>query len=115
MTPTLFKVLFIALSIFLAYKLIFSGKNGLILFEMHFKDGRLRSHKGKIPEKFQKDCRALAKSKKLTCTVRCEKLSGAVRLQVSANVSDSITQRIRNLFPFEYYDKKQADNNRQAG
>ncbi|MCJ8301648.1 DUF3634 family protein [Shewanella sp.] len=115
MTPTVLKVLFIAIGIFLAYKLIFSGKKGLKIFEMHFKDGRLKSHKGKIPEKFQKDCRALAKSEKLTCTVRCEKLSGAIRLHISANVNDAITQRIRNLFPFEYYDKKRVDNSRQAG
>ncbi len=115
MTPTFLKVFFIVVGLFVAYKLIFSGKKGLKVFEMHFKDGKLKSHKGKIPEKFQKDCRAIAKAEKLTCSVRCEKLSGAVRLHVSANVSDGITQRIRNLFPFEYYDKKQVDNSRQAG
>lgn len=115
MTPTFLKVLFIIIGLILAYKLIFSGKRGLKVFEMHFKDGRLVSHKGKIPEKFQKDCRSLAKSEKLTCSIRCEKRSGTVRLNVSANVSEGITQRIRNLFPFEYYDKKQIDNSRQAG
>ena len=114
MTPTVLKIIFIAIGIVLAYKLIFSGKKGLTIFEMHFKDGRLASHKGKIPEKFQKECRTIAKAEKLTCSVRCEK-AGTVRLHVSANVSDAITQRIRNLFPFEYYDKKQVDNSRQAG
>ena len=51
MTETVFKILFIAVLFFLAYKLIFSGKRGLTLFEMHFKQGRLNKHKGKIPEK----------------------------------------------------------------
>ncbi|QDF76266.1 MULTISPECIES: DUF3634 family protein [Shewanella] len=114
MTETLFKIVFILVGLFVIYKLIFSGKRGLPLFEMHFKDGRLISHKGKIPEKFQRECRAIAKSEKLTCVVRAEK-NGGVRLHVSANVSDAVTQRIRNLFPFEYYDKKTIDNSRQAG
>ncbi|GIU12185.1 MULTISPECIES: DUF3634 family protein [unclassified Shewanella] len=113
MTPTLLKIIFIAIAVFIIYKLIFSGKKGLTIFEMHFKDGRLTSHKGKIPEKFAKDCRAIAKSDKLTCTVRAEKLNG-VRLHISANVSDALTQRIRNVFPFEYYDKKKVDNSRKA-
>ncbi|WOT05764.1 DUF3634 family protein [Shewanella youngdeokensis] len=113
MTPTLLKIAFIAVGIFIVYKLIFSGKKGLTIFEMHFKDGRLNSHKGKIPEKFAKDCRAIAKANKLTCTVRAEKLNG-VRLHISANVCDKITQNIRNMFPFEYYDKKQIDNSRKA-
>lgn len=114
MTETLFKIAFILVGLFVIYKLIFSGKRGLTLFEMHFKDGRLISHKGKIPEKFQRECRAIVKSEKLTCVVRAEKNNG-VRLHVSANVSDAITQRIRNQFPFEYYDKKTVDNSRQAG
>jgi hypothetical protein len=114
MTATLLKVIFILVGLMLVYKLIFSGKKGLTLFEMHFKEGRLISHKGKIPEKFQRECKGIAKSEKLTCIVRAEK-AGDVRLHVSANVSDSITQRIRNQFPFEYYDKKSLDNSRQAG
>ena len=114
MTPTLLKILFIGIGMFLVYKLIFGAKKGVTLFEMHFKDGRMVSHKGKIPEKFAKDCRQIAKSEKLTCTVRAEKL-GDVRLHVSANVSDDTTQKLRNLFPFEYYDKKTIDNSRQAG
>lgn len=114
MTPTLFKVLFILLGLFLAYKLIFSGKRGLTLFELHFKEGRLISHKGKIPEKFNKECRAIAKAEKLTCVVRAEK-STSVRLHVSANVSDGITQRIRNIFPFELYDRKVKDNSKMSG
>lgn len=113
MSPTLLKVIFILIAVFIIYKLIFSGKRGLTLFEMHFKDGRLTSHKGKIPEKFARECRAIAKSNKLSCTVRAEKL-GDVRLHVSANVSDPLTQRIRNVFPFEYYDKKQVDNSRKT-
>ncbi|QYK02219.1 DUF3634 family protein [Shewanella psychrotolerans] len=114
MTATTFKVVFILIGLVLIYKLIFSGKKGLTLFEMHFKEGRLISHKGKIPDKFQRECRGIAKSEKLTCVVRAEK-SGDVRLHVSANVSDAITQRIRNQFPFEYYDKKQVDNSKQTG
>ncbi|WP_028774308.1 DUF3634 family protein [Shewanella waksmanii] len=115
MPPTVYKVLFILGGLFLAYKLIFSGKKGLTVFELHFKEGRLDRHKGKIPEKFQRECKALAKAEKLTGLVRAEKLNGAVRLHVSANISDDITQRIRNVFPFEYYDKKTIDNSRQAG
>lgn len=114
MTATIFKVVFVLIGLVLIYKLIFSGKKGLTLFEMHFKEGRLISHKGKIPEKFQRECKSIVKSHKLTCVVRAEK-AGDVRLHVSANVSDAITQRIRNQFPFEYYDKKQTDNSRQAG
>lgn len=114
MTATIFKVVFILIGLVLIYKLIFSGKKGLTLFEMHFKEGRLISHKGKIPDKFQRECKGIAKSEKLTCVVRAEK-SGDVRLHVSANVSDAITQRIRNQFPFEYYDKKQVDNSKQTG
>lgn len=114
MTATVLKVIFILVGLMLVYKLIFSGKKGLTLFEMHFKQGRLTEHKGKIPEKFLRECRAIAKAEKLTCVVRAEK-AGDVRLHVSANVGDSITQRIRNVFPFEYYDKKTTDNSRQAG
>ncbi|MCE9677894.1 DUF3634 family protein [Shewanella sp. AS1] len=114
MSETLFKVGFILVGLVLIYKLIFSGKRGVTLFEMQFKEGRLTSHKGKIPEKFQRECKAIAKTEKLTCVVRAEK-AGSVRLHVSANVGDSITQRIRNQFPFEYYDKKSVDNSRQAG
>ncbi|GIU17848.1 hypothetical protein TUM4644_03600 [Shewanella colwelliana] len=114
MTATILKTLFILIGLFAAYKLIFSGKKGLTLFEMHFKEGRLTQHKGKIPERFERECRAIAKTEKLTCVVRAEKV-GNVRLHVSANVSDTITQRIRNQFPFEYYDKKQVDNSKQTG
>ena len=97
MVDTIIKILVIVGLIFLAYKLIFSGSRGLTIFEMHFKDGKLISHKGKIPERFQRECRAIAKSNKLTCTVRAEK-SGDVRLHVSANVGDNLTQQIRNQF-----------------
>ncbi|MCG9695865.1 DUF3634 family protein [Shewanella sp. Isolate11] len=114
MTDTLFKIGFIVIGLVVIYKLIFSGKKGLTLFEMHFKQGRMTSHKGKIPEKFERECRGIAKSEKLTCVVRAEK-AGSVRLHVSANVGDAITQRIRNQFPFDYYDKKSVDNSRQAG
>ncbi|MCW3173285.1 DUF3634 family protein [Shewanella subflava] len=114
MTETVFKILFIVVLFFLAYKLIFSGKRGLTLFEMHFKQGRLNKHKGKIPEKFERECRAFAKEHKLTCTVRAEK-DNQVRLHVSANVGDSLTQQIRNIFPFEYYDKKHIDNSKLKG
>jgi hypothetical protein len=114
MLETVLKFGFVFLLFLLAYKLIFSSAKGLTLFEMHFKEGKLKSHKGKIPEKFKQDCRSLAKTEKLTCTVRCEK-QGEVSLHVSANVGDDLTQRIRNLFPFEYYDKKQNDNSKNHG
>ena len=114
MVDTIIKILVIVGLIFLAYKLIFSGSRGLTIFEMHFKDGKLISHKGKIPERFQRECRAIAKSNKLTCTVRAEK-SGDVRLHVSANAGDNLTQQIRNQFPFEYYDKKQHDTSKLKG
>ncbi|MDB2386196.1 DUF3634 family protein [Shewanella sp.] len=113
MTPTVLKIAFIAMGIFIAYKLIFNAKRGLTVFEMHFKQGKLKTHKGKIPEKFERECRAIAKTNKLTCTVRAEKNNG-VRLHVSANVSDALTQRIRNVFPFEYYDRKQVDHSRKS-
>ena len=114
MTPTTLKIIFIIVVIFIVYKLIFSGTKGLTIFEMHFKDGRLASHKGKIPEKFQKECRTIAKAEKTTGSITCEK-SGTVRLHVSSNVNEHVTQRIRNAFPFEYYDKKHIDNSKQAG
>ncbi|MGZ9897416.1 DUF3634 family protein [Shewanella gaetbuli] len=114
MTETIFKVLFVLVIFIIAYKLIFSGKRGLTLFEMHFKQGRLNRHKGKIPEKFERDCRAIAKKHKLTCTVRAEK-NNQVRLHVSANVGDNLTQQIRNIFPFEYYDRKQVDHSKLQG
>ncbi|NMH65697.1 DUF3634 family protein [Shewanella salipaludis] len=114
MTPILIKIGFIALAVFLVYKLIFSSKQALTLFEMHFKKGRMTSHKGKIPEKFERDCRNIAKAEKLSCTIRAEK-AGDVRLHVSANVSDNTTQMIRNLFPFEYYDKKSTDSSKLTG
>lgn len=108
------KVLFVLVFLVIAYKLIFSGGRGLKVFEMHFKDGKLNRHSGKIPESFQRECKNIAKHEKLTCTVRAEKLNG-IRLHVSANVGDKITQRIRNIFPFEYYDKKQQDNSKLKG
>jgi hypothetical protein len=114
MTETILKVLFIAIGIALLYRLIFSSKQGLTLFEMHFKQGRMTTHKGKIPEKFERECRQLAKAEKLTCSVKAIK-SGEVRLQVSANVGDNTTQRIRNLFPFELYDKKSQDKSKLTG
>ncbi|WP_350432734.1 DUF3634 family protein [Shewanella sp. H8] len=114
MADTIIKILVIAGLCFLAYKLIFSSSRGLTLFEMHFKDGKLNKHKGKIPEKFERDCRAIAKSNKLTCTVRAEK-SGDVRLHVTANIGDNLVQQIRNQFPFEYYDKKQTDASKLKG
>ncbi|MCL2919895.1 DUF3634 family protein [Shewanella litorisediminis] len=113
MLANLLKLLFIAIGVYILYRLIFGGKKGLSLFEMHFKEGRMTSHKGKIPEKFERECRNLAKAEKLTCTIRAERL-GDVRLHISANVPDNLTQRIRNLFPFELYDKKAVDNSKQS-
>lgn len=114
MLTTLFKIGFVLTLFVIAYKLIFSSAKGLTVFEMHFKEGKLISHKGKIPEKFKQECRNLAKAEKLTCTIRCDK-QDHVRLHVSANVEDKLTQRIRNLFPFEYYDKKHTDNSKING
>lgn len=114
MTANIFKLIFVIIGLFLVYKLIFGGKKSLTIFEMHFKDGRMMLHKGRIPERFERECRQLAKAEKLTCTVRAEK-SENVRLHISANVGDNLQQRIRNIFPFEYYDKKSVDNSRQTG
>ncbi|WP_434952734.1 DUF3634 family protein [Shewanella sp. HL-SH4] len=114
MVETLLKILFIGVFFFIAYKLMFSGKKGLTLFEMHFKQGRLNRHKGKIPEKFERECRSFAKEHKLTCTIRAER-DNQVRLHVSANIGDDLTQQIRNVFPFEYYDRKQVDNSKLKG
>ncbi|ABM00857.1 DUF3634 domain-containing protein [Shewanella amazonensis] len=114
MLANLLKLLFIAVGVYIIYRLIFGGKKGLSLFEMHFKEGRMTSHKGKIPEKFERECRNLAKAEKLTCTIRAERL-GDVRLHISANVADNLAQRLRNQFPFELYDKKVQDNSKQTG
>lgn len=114
MVDTLLKISFILVCFFIAYKLIFSAKQGLTLFEMHFKQGRLNRHKGKIPEKFERECRSFAKEHKLTCTIRAER-DNQVRLHVSANIGDHLTQQIRNIFPFEYYDRKQTDNSKLKG
>lgn len=113
MTANLLKILFIAIGVYILYRLVFSPKKGLTLFEIHFKDGRMTSHKGKIPEKFERECRQLAKAEKLTGTIRAEK-AGEVRLHISANVPEHLTQRIRNQFPFELYDKKVVDNSKQS-
>ena len=114
MLETGFKVFFVLVFFVIAYKLIFSGARGLKVFEMHFKEGKLNKHSGKIPERFSRECKSIAKHEKLTCTIRAEKLNG-VRLHISANVDDKISQRIRNVFPFEYYDKKQPDNSKLKG
>lgn len=113
MTANIGKLIVVIIGLFLIYKLIFSNKKGLTIFEMHFNDGRMTHHKGKIPERFERECRQLAKAEKLSCTIKAEKLAD-VRLHISANVSGTLQQRIRNLFPFEYYDKKVTDNRRQA-
>ncbi|WP_394129654.1 DUF3634 family protein [Shewanella maritima] len=114
MNDTVLKVLFLAAAAFLIYKFIFGSKKGLTIFEMHFKDGRLNRHKGKIPEAFERHCRSLAKKHKLTCTIRAERL-GDVRLHVSANIHEDLVQQIRNLFPFDYYERKQVDNSKLKG
>ncbi|NKF49825.1 DUF3634 family protein [Shewanella sp. WXL01] len=114
MLDTIIKITFLAAAAFLAYKLIFAGKKGLTLFEMHYKDGRLDKHKGKIPEKFLRESRVIAKKHKLTCTIRADRL-GDVRLNISANVGDNIAQQLRNVFPFEYFDRKQVDNSKLKG
>ncbi len=111
---TLLKIGFILIALVIIYKLIFSGSKGITLFEMHFKNGRLISHKGKIPGKFEYECRNLAKTEKLTAVIRAEK-NQQVRLHISLNVNKDLTQRIRNQFPFEYYDTKTVDNSRSTG
>ncbi|MBV7314516.1 DUF3634 family protein [Shewanella sp. NIFS-20-20] len=107
------KLAFVIVVFYLIYRFIFGAKRGLTLFEMHFKEGRLNSHKGKIQDKFERDVRAIAKAEKLTCTIRAER-AGHVRLHISANVSDNTSQQIRNLFPFEYYERKSDDGGRRA-
>ena len=92
---------------------IFGSKKGLMIFELHFKKGRLDSHKGKVPEKFMREARELAKKNKLTGIVRAEKKSG-VRLHISATINDDMAQRLRNMFPFELYDKKSGDASKRS-
>ncbi|MFQ6372224.1 DUF3634 family protein [Shewanella sp. YIC-542] len=98
------KILFITIALVIIYKLVFSGRKGTrTLFEMKFKDGRLVSHYGKIPDRFAKDCRQLAKSAKLTCVVRAQQRDRKVQLHVSANVGDRHIQQLQALFPRQYY------------
>lgn len=98
------KILFIVIALFIIYKLVFAGRRGSrTLFEMKFKQGRLVSHYGKIPEKFARECRNLAKSSKLTCVIRAEQVSDKVQLHVSANAGDQHIQRLQALFPQQYY------------
>ncbi|RLV61661.1 DUF3634 family protein [Parashewanella curva] len=108
------KVVFIAVpAVFLIY-FLFSNRQGLTLFEMHFKQGKLDRHKGKIPPKFERGARDLAKKNKLTGLVRAEKRNG-VRLHISATISDNHSQQLRNIFPFELYDEKTVDNSKLRG
>ena len=92
---------------------IFGANKGLMIFELHFKKGRLDSHKGKVPEKFMREARSIAKKHKLTGVVRAEKKSG-VRLHISATINDDMAQQLRNVFPFELYDKKSIDNSKRS-
>ncbi len=92
---------------------IFGAKKGLMIFELHFSKGRLDSHKGKAPGKFMREARNLARKHKLTGVVRAEKKSG-VRLHISATISDDMAQRLRNVFPFELYDKKSGDAGKRS-
>ncbi len=92
---------------------LFGSKKGLMIFELHFKQGRLDSHKSKVPEKFMREARGLAKKHKLTGVVRAEKKNG-VRLHISATINDDMAQRIRNVFPFELYDKKSGDAGKRS-
>ena len=92
---------------------LFGSKKGLTIFELHFKQGRLDSHKGKVPEKFMREARGLAKKHKLTGVIRAEKKSG-VRLHVSATINDDMTQRIRNIFPFELYEQNNNDSGKRS-
>lgn len=97
------KILFIAIALVIIYKLVFAARKGSrTLFEMKFKDGRLVYHYGKIPEKFERDCRNLAKTGKLTCIVRAEQ-GNQVQLHVSANAGDHYIQQLHALFPQKYY------------
>ncbi len=111
---TSLKLLFMCIGIAVLMFFMFGSKRGLVIFELHFKNGRLDKHKGKIPEKFLREARQLAKHHKMTGTVRAEK-SGSVRLHISANVSDDLTQQLRNIFPFEMYELKSVDHSRNTG
>ena len=110
----LLKIAFIAVPVVCLIYFLSSTRKGLTIFEMHFKQGRLDRHKGTVPSKFEREARELAKKHKLTGVVRAEKNNG-VRLHVSATISDNCTQQLRNMFPFELYDKKEIDNSKQRG
>ncbi|MGB0894682.1 MAG: DUF3634 family protein [Parashewanella sp.] len=107
------KLVFIGIAVSLIGYFIFGSRKGLLIFEMHFKEGRLDSHKGKIHEKFAREAKKLAKENKLTGVVRAERKNG-VRLHVSATINDAMTQRLRNLFPFDYYQRKDVDNSKRS-
>lgn len=115
MNDDLFKLLFLIFAIVMVSVFIFSHKAGKHILKMQFKQGRLVSHKGKIPEKFERDMRTLAKKEKLTCIIHANYQKHQVRLQVSADVTDNNIQRIRNLFPFEYFDKRYQDSTKKRG
>lgn len=114
MTVDILKIVFILIAVFFIYKLIFSKNQGYTLMKMQFKQGRLVSHKGKIQDKFLRECKALAKVEKTTGTLRAYR-DGTVRLHISASINDSLAQRMRNMFPFEYYEHKQVDMSKKRG
>lgn len=63
MTANIFKLIFVVIGLFLVYKLIFSNKKGMTIFEMHFKDGRMTQHKGKILKGLKKSAAISLKPK----------------------------------------------------
>ncbi|QSX34574.1 DUF3634 family protein [Shewanella avicenniae] len=95
----------LALLVILAviYKLVFVRKPKDVLFEMHFKNGRMAQHSGKIPERFAKECRAIAKKGKLTCVIRAEN-SQPVTLHISANAGTAYSHQIREAFSAKQYE-----------
>nr|WP_037443644.1 DUF3634 family protein [Shewanella mangrovi] len=101
------KLIALLLILLLIYKLVFSRKTQGAIFEMHFKNGRLTQHSGKIPERFAKECRAIAKKGKLTCVVRAENTQ-PVSLHVSANAGAQYIQQMQAAFPKQQYDTSNA-------
>lgn len=94
----LLKLLALAAILFVIYKLVFGRKSHGSIFEMHFKDGRMTQHSGKIPERFGKECRAIVKKGKLTCVVRAEDCQ-PVRLHISANAGSKYISQIKAAYP----------------
>ncbi len=98
----LIKLLALVAILWAIYKLVFGRKPKNVIFEMHFKNGHLQQHSGKIPDRFARECRAIAKKGKLSCVVRAQDLS-PVKLHVSPSAGAKYAEQIHAAFPHQQY------------